>query len=159
MLPAPARHYLLQGLAATPVVVDRLLATAGPVDFDHRPDPERFSTREMLAHLADWEPIWLERFTRVVREEFPQLVGIDPDDVAAQNRYSEQDPAEAAARFRSGREQLLAFLQDLPEADWNRPGCHSQWGDFTAAQLATLVLGHDGYHTRQLAEWLQHSAR
>lgn len=159
MLPAPVRKYLLAGFAATPVVVDRLMATAGDVDFDHRPDAERFSTREMLAHLADWEPIWLGRFQRMMDEDRPLLQGIDPDEVAVQNRYAEVDPHEACQRFREGREALVAFLEALTPEGWERPACHSQWGDITIEQLAILVLGHDGYHTQQLSEWLVASAR
>ena len=41
MLPTGARGYLLHGLAATPVVVDRLLRDAVPKVYDRRPDPER----------------------------------------------------------------------------------------------------------------------
>ncbi len=45
MLPA-GRDYLPQGLAATPVVVERRMLAASPDRYDRRPDPERFTLRE-----------------------------------------------------------------------------------------------------------------
>lgn len=154
MLPAAGRKYLLEGLAATPVVIDRLLASAGEADFDVRPDPERFTTREMLAHMADWEPIWIERFNRLLTEDDALLPNQDPDEVAARNRYSEQQVDGIALRFREGRQRLLKLLRGLSDQAWDRSGTHGEWGPITVEQLAVLILGHDGYHTRQLSEWL-----
>ena len=69
MLPEKARFYLMKGLESAPVVIKRMLRTADSVDWDRRPDPERFSLREVLSHLADWEPIWLERIRRMAEED------------------------------------------------------------------------------------------
>jgi uncharacterized damage-inducible protein DinB len=155
MLPNAAGKYLLDGLAATPVVVDRLLAAAPEADYDRRPDPERFTTREMMAHLADWEPIWLERLTLIRDTDNPPLPNRDPDEWAARNSYGTADVAEQQARFRAGREKLLALLTALTPEQWERRGTHSAWGPLSMEELAVLVLGHDGYHLRQLAEWLE----
>jgi uncharacterized damage-inducible protein DinB len=155
MLPKAAGKYLLDGLAATPVVVDRLLAAAPGADYDRRPDPQRFTTREMMAHLADWEPIWLERFTLIRDTENPPLPNRDPDEWAARNGYETADVTEQQARFRVGREKLLALLTALTPEQWERRGTHSAWGPLSMEELAVLVLGHDGYHLRQLAEWLE----
>jgi len=40
--------------------------------------------------------------------------------------------------------------------EWGRTGQHALWGSLSLAQLSMLILGHDGYHTRQIAEWLAH---
>ena len=159
MLPAAGRMYLLEGLAATPIVVDRLLDTAGEVNYDMRPDPERFTIREALAHMADWEPIWLERFNRLLHEDGAVLANMDPDEVAIRNRYAEQQIDGIQLRVREGRGRLLQLLRGLPDAAWDKVGTHGQWGPITVEQLAVLILGHDGYHTRQLSEWLDFGAR
>jgi hypothetical protein len=35
-----------------------------------------------------------------------------------------------------------------------RPCTHDEWGPSNIEAMAVLVLGHDGYHTKQIAEWL-----
>src|SRR5689334_15273409 len=110
MLPDQARGYLLHGLGATPVVVDRLLREATPDDYDRRPDPERFTLREVLAHLADWEPIWLERLRKLRTESQPALPSYDEGQLAIDHDYAHADVNEQQARFRDGRAALLRFL-------------------------------------------------
>jgi uncharacterized damage-inducible protein DinB len=154
MLPEGARRYLLHGLAATPVVIDRLMREAKPEDYDRRPDPERFTLREVMAHLADWEPIWLERLRKIQAEENPPLQGYDEGQWAIDHDYDHANVTERQDRFRAGRERLVKFLEELPPEQWERTGQHSQWGALSITALATLILGHDGYHLRQISEWL-----
>jgi uncharacterized damage-inducible protein DinB len=155
MVPEHVRRYLLHGLAGTPIVVDRLMAAATPADLDRRPDPERFTLREVMAHLADWEPIWQERLERVRSEESPALPSIDEGQMAIDRDYARSNPTEQQTRFRDGRATLLRLLHDLAPEEWDRTGRHSAWGTLTTAEIAALILGHDGYHLRQIAEWLE----
>jgi len=64
MLPERTRHYLLLDLDSAPDVLARMLqGVTDPAVFDARPDPARFTLREMVAHLADWEAVFLRRLT------------------------------------------------------------------------------------------------
>jgi uncharacterized damage-inducible protein DinB len=154
MLPEGARNYLLHGLGATPIVLEKLLREATTADYDRRPDPERFTLREVVAHLADWEPIWLERLLMIQSEANPTLPSRDEGQLAIDHDYAHSNPAERLARFREGRARTVQHLQALPPEAWARTGQHTQWGPLAVAALATLILGHDGYHLRQTAEWL-----
>ena len=154
MLPAKSRFYLLQGFAGTPDVIERLLENASEADFDRRPDPDRFTIREVMGHLADWEGVWLERAKRMAKEENPHLQGYDEAQWAIDHDYARMDVAEQVARFRAGREALHAFISGLSPEDWQRPCRHDEWGPSNIEAMTVLVLGHDGYHTKQIAEWL-----
>lgn len=154
MLPEKATYYLLQGLESAPIVIEKMLADSAPVDWDRRPDPQRFSLREVICHLADWEPIWLERIRRMAEEDHPSLPGYDEGQLALDHDYVHADPQEQLSRFREGRKSLVAFLRHLPTESWSRRAHHSEWKELDISQLATLILGHDGYHTKQIAEWL-----
>ena len=153
MLPEKARFYLMMGLESAPVVIERMLRTADSVDWDRRPDPERFSLREVLSHLADWEPIWLERIRRMAEEDNPTLPGYDEGQLAIDHDYAHADPWEQFARFTTGRSNLVNYLRNLPAESWSRPGFHLEWSELNISFMAVLILGHDGYHTKQVAEW------
>ena len=147
----------MQGLAGTPIVIDRLLSEAATQDYDRRPDPERFTIREVMGHLADWEGVWLERARRMATEDNPHLQGYDEGQWAIDHDYAHMEVSEQIERFRAGREQLNRFLNSLKPDDWQRPCRHDEWGPSNIEAMAVLVLGHDGYHTRQIAEWLRGS--
>ena len=56
MLPERIHLYLLLDLESAPEALARLLAdVTDPAAWDRRPDPDRFTLREMVAHLADWK--------------------------------------------------------------------------------------------------------
>ena len=154
MLPDKARFYVMQGLAGVPYVIDRLLKGADSDDFDLRPDPERFTIREVMGHLADWEGVWLERILKMRDEEHPFLPGYDEGQWAIDHDYAHMDVRAQQARFRQGRESLVSTLRALSNEQWERTASHGEWGHVTIEGVAALVLGHDGYHTRQISEWL-----
>jgi len=155
MLVERARRYLATALAGTPAVVARLLRGAGPDDYDRRPDPERFTLREVIAHLADWEGVWWERLEAVRTRHRPVLPGYDEGQWAIDHDYAHADVERQLACFAERRRRLVALLESLGPQDWERVGLHTEVGEITLEGLAVLVLGHDGYHTRQIAEWLQ----
>src|SRR6185369_15230445 len=154
MFPDKARFYVMQGLAGAPYVIDRLLQGAASDEFDKRPDPERFTIREVMGHLADWEGVWLERLIRIRDEDNPYLPGYDEGQWAIDHDYAHMDVREQQSRFRDGREKLVSALKGLTPEQWERTASHGEWGSITVEAMAALVLGHDGYHTRQIADWL-----
>src|SRR5260221_4140057 len=155
MLPV-TRKYITTALSGTPDVLEALLKgrTSDDSLWDFRPDPERFTLREMIAHLADWETIFLERFQRTRSETEPFLPDCDEGKLAVERDYSHTDPLANLARFRTGRAALTEFLRSLEEADWERSGFREPYGLMTLAIQAAQTLAHDGYHTQQVAQWL-----
>lgn len=151
---AQIRSNILGGLAATPVVATHLLSTAPSAIWDRKPDPARFSLREVVAHLADWETIWLERVQSVVKEPGALLAGKDPDQLAKAHHYEVLDLKVSLQQFQQGRAVLLKALEALKPEAWELTGKHSEYGPITVRQIAHYCLGHDAYHLRQIAEWI-----
>ena len=151
--PRRVYRYVKVGLAAMPDVFESLLAGITPETLDARPDPERFTLREAVAHLADWEGVWLDRMQKIQAEERPYLPSYDEGQWAIDHDYAHSDFAYQLAKFRSGRTALVAFLEALPDTAWSRTGQHGDLGSLTLAELAGIVLGHDGYHLQQVVHF------
>lgn len=147
----PLLDYILNGLEAAPRVQNRLLD--GVTDWDARPDPERFTLREMVAHLADWEDIWATRVQRFLDEDHPMLPSIDEGELARDRKYATQDPRANLTRYENGRKRLVDLLRKLPLESWSRTGHREFVGDMTLFELAALINGHDGYHLKQSLEY------
>lgn len=156
MLPLPACHYIAAGLDNTPLTLAALVSRFPGNDpiWETRPSPDRFSLREIVAHLADWEEIWRGRFEPTVNEEHPLLLRPDPDRRAEEQGYSRAEPVECLARFQERRAALTGWLRSLPEETWARTAHLDRLGDVPLVGLAALALSHDSYHLRQVAEWL-----
>ncbi len=155
MLPERTRHYLLLDLDSAPDVLARMLqGVTDPAVFDARPDPARFTLREMVAHLADWEAVFLRRLTTTCDEENGVLQGLDEGQVALDHDYAHADPSECLARYKSGRAAIVAFLRGLSADQWQRVGNHTELGPVTLETQAVLIAVHDGYHRQQTLAWL-----
>lgn len=156
MLPKNVYRYLLIDLESAPDVLGRMLQTvADPAVYDFRPDPERFTLREVVAHLADWDKVFLGRMTQTRDAENPTLQGRDEGQVARDHDYAHLDPAESLARHKASRAEMVTFLRTLTPEQWERTGNHTELGPITLTAQAVLVGAHDGYHRQQVVEWLE----
>lgn len=158
MLPLPARSYLVAALDHTPATLSALLLArlpAGHPSWNTRPAPDRFSLREIVAHLADWEVVWQGRFERTIHEDIPRLDRPDLDLRAEEQGYGHTDPQICLNLFQERRSALTNWLRALPEEYWQRAAHLERIGDLPLEGLVALALGHDSYHVRQIAEWLE----
>ncbi len=148
-----ARSYLFAALEAAPALFDHLLRGLTEEEADRRPDPDRFTIREVMAHLADWEPVFLERLTRMRREDHPTLPGYDEGQWALDHGYARSDWRERALLFAERRRSLAAFLHSCTPDDWPRTADRPEIGILTIESQALLIPLHDTYHLRQIAQW------
>ena len=155
-LPTAARDYLIKALEGTPVVLQSLIGehSDSAAIWDRRPDPERFTLREILGHLADWETIWLERLQRMATGDHPFLPSVDEGLLAVAHDYAHSSPTHNFTRIRLGRDHLVTYLKAVPDDFWDLTGDREFVGVLTMQQQAYFILAHDAYHLRQVAEWV-----
>ena len=157
MLLPMMRDRLLTALSGTPDVLDGLLGPVTPKSplWDVRPDPDRFTLREVLAHLSDYELIWQERIRRTCEEDRPDLLPADRDRLAVENDYAHSDSTLTRRLFRQRRTVLVDYLRGLPAEEWQKIGVWAgpTSGPLTLEEQAVFVVIHDGYHTQQAAQW------
>lgn len=153
MLPEKVRTYLLGALAGAPDFFDALLRGLTDAEADRRPDPDRFTLREALAHLADWENVFRGRLIQTRDEERPVLQGYDEGQWAIDNDYAHADWRAQIALFRERRSGTVALLRALTPPQWERVGEHTEAGPITLEAQAVLISAHDAYHLQQIAQW------
>src|SRR5688572_11815361 len=71
-----------------------------------RPIPGKWSTLEVVVHLADFEPILAERMKRIIALERPTLAAADENLFAAKLAYHDRDLAEELAVIDVTRKQM-----------------------------------------------------
>jgi hypothetical protein len=152
-IPKQVLNYLMHPISGMPRTIATLLHDVTAAELDARPFPERFTLREAIAHVADWEGIWLERITRIATEESPFLPGYDEGQWAIDHDYAHSDFEDQMARIVTGRKSIVAYLRGLDPSAWQRIGQHGELGPITLFELAVIVTGHDGYHVQQILDY------
>jgi len=83
---------------------------------------------------------------------------VDEGKLAQERDYGSQEPGRSLARFAENRLTLHRAFECVEAADWERTGIRITIGELSVADMATMILAHDGYHLRQISEYL-HSWR
>jgi hypothetical protein len=123
-------------------------ATAG-MSADHlrtRIGPGKWSTLEVICHLADSEVIYAERIRRVLAEHEPTLFNLEPDDFERALVYDSRDLTEELTLIESIKNVNVRILRSVPAEAWARRGIHSTDGPLTLRQLVERVTNHVPHH-------------
>jgi hypothetical protein len=113
-----------------------------------RPVAGKWSTLEVVCHLADFEPILADRMKRVIAEDRPQLLGADETRFASALAYHERDLEEELAIIQHTRSQMARILRTLPVEALQRVGVHNERGPRTLEQLLTGATNHIAHHVQ-----------
>src|SRR5207302_4440344 len=90
-----------------------------------RPVAGKWSTLEVVAHLADFDPILADRMKRIIAEDKPQLLGADEKRFAAALAYHDRDLEEELTIIERTRGQLGRILRTLKPEALQRVGVHN----------------------------------
>jgi|SRR5579871_1053366 len=146
--------YLLPTLEFGPLVVRRLLHQIPASRLDEALVEGRFTPREVIAHLADWEPILRERIEAARTEPGTVIQVWDEGQMALDHGYARTDPEEQCALFIRERSLTAALVRGLAAEDWGKTVQHPERGVQSVDDMANLILGHDLYHIEQLSAFL-----
>ena len=117
-------------------------------DLDAVPVPGKWSTRQVICHLADFEPVYVDRMKRVIAQEKPTLFGGDPDLFASRLAYAVRQIDEELSLIEACRVHMARILRSVAPADFQRQGIHSESGPITLEKLLSNITGHIPHHVR-----------
>ena len=142
--------YLFTGLELASVAFSRIFRAIPPDRLDEAAVPGRFTPREVIAHLAEWEPIMRERVRTAVERPGSTVEAFDEGQMAVAACYHESDPVEKLRILTQERSRTIEYLRSLSRDDLLGAAFHPERGEQTAEDFANTFLGHDLYHIEQL---------
>lgn len=146
--------YLPISIEFGPLAILRMVEVIPEARWDAKNDPDRFSLREALAHCADWEPIWLERFQLVLQQPGATIKVYDEGQFAIDGKYFERNALSEAKRFVEGRKPLAALVRSLTPEQCAIKFNHPERGELTVGDFANMIVAHDMYHVEQVSQYL-----
>lgn len=115
-----------------------------------RPQPEKWSIVENVAHLAEDELVSSWRYRQMIEAPGCNLPGFDQDKWAALGRYGEWSLGEALEMFRLLREANLKMLRQLRPEQRAAFGYHAERGRITVEELCRHMAAHDLNHLEHI---------
>lgn len=143
---------LIKEYAAGPPLLRKAITGMSTEQMNAAPVAGKWSTRQVICHIADFEPVYADRMKRVIAEEKPTFFGGNPDLFAARLAYDRRDIEEELAFIYAVRRHMTRILRSLDPADFQRIGHHSEDGPLTLATLLQRVTNHLPHHVAFIAE-------
>src|SRR6476469_942081 len=148
-LTADERKELIAQYQAGYGEVIKALEGATEAELDRRPAPEKWSSREIVHHLADSEMTSAIRLSRLIAEVQPVIQGYDEAEYARRLHYDR--PIEASLQaFGAARACTVPFLERLTPAEWDRVGTHSESGAYSVEKWLQIYAVHAHNHADQI---------
>lgn len=133
---------------------DLKAAVAGmtPEQLLARPVPGKWSTIEVVAHLADSEIFFTDRIVRTLAMERPLLVSVDEKPYPGRLNFQGFDLAVELDLFGALRRHACRILHMQPDEAWLRVGVHSEMGLVNVRQMVLQTTRHLRHHLPFIAE-------
>ena len=143
---------LIDEYAAGPRTLREAIAGMTPEQIDAAPIHGKWSTRQVICHLADFEPVYADRMKRAIAENEPTIFGGDPDAFATHLAYEQRDIEEELLMIESVRKHVARILRTLPPDAFQRKVNHSEDGPITLRTLLEHITNHTPHHVQFIEE-------
>ncbi len=132
-----------------------LKAAVAGMSRDHllaRPVAGKWSTLEVICHLADTDANIAHRIKRVLSEERPTFDRVQPERMLAALAYDARDADEELMAFDFTRRQVARILRATPAPAWERTGIVGDRGEKTVNQMINGAVEHLAHHLKFVVE-------
>lgn len=146
--------YLLRVLEFGPATLEKLVAQISPDRYDEALAEDRFTLREVIAHMADSEPIFRARIEAVIANPGMTITPFDPDDRALSADFAHMDVKATLQLFIEERAATAKLVRALPREAFSTPYRHPEMGDLKVEDQVGMLVFHDLYHVEQVAAYL-----
>lgn len=146
---------IIDRLERMTTLLPSLVAGLPDVDVKFKPPTGAWSILEVVNHLVDEETLDFRMRLKLTLEQ-PGVTWppIDPEGLAVEKKYNEQDLAGSLVRFVTERAASVRWLRSLDSPDWNQTYQHPRVGPVAAGMLLASWQAHDALHIRQIAKRL-----
>jgi hypothetical protein len=118
-----------------------------------RPVAGKWSTLEVVCHIADFDPILVERMKRIIAlGDVPLLLVADENDFQKALAYHDRDIETELTLVELTRKQMARIIRTLTPEQLQLTGCHNKKGIVTLEKVIQTATNHIPHHVKFIAE-------
>ena len=141
----------LEAADKSPDLIAAALRGLDEATLRNKPAPDKWSIREVLAHLADVEILYGYRMRQILADKAPTIAPIDSEDWARNLGYGEIPAEDSLTMYRVLRRANLRVLRRVTARDLDRGAYHPELDrQFTLAEIVQRIGQHGADHLRQI---------
>jgi hypothetical protein len=130
--------------------IRRLAAGIDEEQLAWRPIPDKWSLKELIAHLWRVQEVFESRIAAMLTQTKPAIVPYLPEGDAEFEEKLKSTCEEMLAGFLGDREELAALLESLSGADWRHRGVHPEYRHYDVQFAVEYLAHHEAHHIYQM---------
>ena len=146
------RDRLVKGYLAGPAQLRQAVKGMTTEQLRAKPVAGKMSTLEVVCHLVDFDPVYVERMKRTIAMDKPAILGADENDFARKLCYHDRDLEEELGLLELTRSCMSKILMKLPLEAWSRIGVHNERGEMTLQKMVETMINHIPHHVKFIEE-------
>jgi uncharacterized damage-inducible protein DinB len=106
----------------------------------------KWTPHDNVAHIARYQPIFLERLRRILDSERPEFLRYSAEADPEFDSWRKLEAPELIRRMHADRTDIIEFLAKLTEHDLERTGIHPKFGEMNVEEWTEFFLLHEAHH-------------
>ncbi len=126
--------------------IDRIIATINNKRVELQPDENKWSIKDIIAHLVRYQQVYIERINLTLEEEapfFPRYIAENDGDF---EYWRTNDVQQLLQQLAADRKIINDIIFSLTEEQCNRLAIHKKFGSHTMIQWMEFFLLHEAHH-------------
>ena len=146
---------LLEALNLSGKILDELVASIPQELYEVRRRQNFWTIAEQVDHLANVQPMLLERIKKFQQEDSPHFVPYIPKDEDGKKDSRKVDIKNALKKFKSWRTKQIELLKSIDHNTWKKSATHPEYQRYSLHILVRHMLMHDYWHMYRIEElWI-----
>jgi len=112
----------------------------------HRANKGKWNIHENIAHLAKYQPVFIDRMRRIIAIDEPEFTAYRAEDDDEFEIYCAFTTYELLKKISSDREVIFHLITHLSPDKLERTGTHPKYGKLNILEWSEFFLLHEAHH-------------
>jgi hypothetical protein len=117
--------------------IDRLLT---------RPQPQKWNIHDNIAHLARYQPVFIERINQILLTDEPSFGRYKAEEDPEFENWRTLNTDSLIKQLNTERKTIYDLVTNLTDTQVNRIGIHKKFGPLNIIQWTEFFLLHEAHH-------------
>jgi len=142
---------LVDHLGKGKTLINKLYSDQSETMLMFRYEPDKWTMKDILAHIVDDERVFAYRALRFARNDKTELPGVDQDVDAENARANERNISDILDEYNKVRDSSIALFKSFNEKMITSCGTAGGY-NVSVSALGYLIAGHERHHLKIIKE-------
>ena len=126
--------------------IQELILNLDEQQLHKRPQPEKWSIHDNIAHLTRYQHVYIERINQILNTENPSLSSYKADNDREFISWQNKSTEELIQQISADRRDIIQLINTIPENQSDKKGSHPYFGNLNILQWTERFLLHEAHH-------------